>query len=107
MTKLRKISNPEAKMLASLDHSTDEFEFENFAQYSPRDAIASDIFDRSIGSSSVGMGDWRQTAYLLEKQRDRREKVDLSFAIPVWIAAGLFCSIVHVLVFRGLAGTLA
>lgn len=106
MTKLRKISKPDAKMLASIDSSSDEFGFENFVQYSPLAPIASDIFESSIGPSSAGFGDWRQTAYLMEKQRDRREQVDLSFAVPVWIAAGLFCSIVHVLVFRGLTGTL-
>ena len=106
VTKLRKISKPDAKLLASIESSSDELGFENFVQYSRSAPISSDLFERSIGPSSVGFGDWRQTAYLMEKQRDRREKVDLSFAVPVWIAAGLYCSIIHVLVFRGLTGTL-
>jgi len=106
VTKLRKISKSDAKFLASIESSSDELGFDNFVQYSRSTSIASDLFERSIGPSSVGYIDWRQTAFLMEKQRDRREQVDLSFAVPVWIAAGLFCSIIHVLVFRGLTGTL-
>ena len=81
VTKLRKVSKPDANLLASIDTSSDEIGFEDFVQYSRSAPIASDLFSRSIGPSSVGVRDWRQTAYLIEMQRDRREKVDLSFEI--------------------------
>lgn len=49
-----------------------------------------------------GTPNWCHVAFMFERQRLRSERTDWSFMAPVWIAIGLFCTIVQVFAFKSL-----
>jgi len=45
---------------------------------------------------------WCHVAFMFERQRLRSEPTDWGFVAPVWIAIGLFCTLVQVVTFQTL-----
>lgn len=55
----------------------------------------------------AGTPAWCQVAFLFERERRRKEPTDWSFVLPVWIAIGLFCSLVQIVAFQSIYSAIA
>ncbi|MEL6826783.1 MAG: hypothetical protein AAFN91_11095 [Pseudomonadota bacterium] len=58
-------------------------------------------FSTRLPSAFSGTPSWCQVAFLFERER-RKEPTDWSFVLPVWIAIGLFCSLVQIVAFQSI-----
>ena len=103
VTKALKIPGAGGKAANESANETIGFEASHIVYSSNYGVTSSGFSSRGSTRMDPTVPAWCYPAFQFEKARNKRERADWDFVVPVWIAITLFCTLVQVVGFQTIA----